>query len=78
MVRQSVAAMRMDMAETQRDMKREGASCSFGLCTTSHGLKRGPDGWSGQYGGYQLCEEHYEKIVDHIAEHGCLPSEVDS
>jgi len=71
----SVGEMRMEQAEAGRDMKREGAMCSHGCCSSSHDLKEGPKGWSGQYGGSMLCEEHYRKIVDYIAEHGCLPSE---
>lgn len=69
--------MRMEQAEYARDAKREGGMCAHGLCTSSHGLKPSPSGYSGQYGGSKLCEEHYREIVDHIARHGCLPSEKD-
>jgi hypothetical protein len=65
----------MEQAEYGRDAKREQAMCAHGCCATSHGLKQGPDGYSGQYGGSMLCEKHYRQVVDHIAEHGCLPSE---
>jgi hypothetical protein len=65
----------MDHADYVRDAKQDKAMCAHGLCTVSHNLKEGPDGYSGPYGGSKLCEQHYKKIVDHIRTHGCLPSE---
>ena len=52
--------------------------CASPLCQTSHGLKEAPDGYIGRYGGHHLCEKHYREVVDHIANHGCLPSEKDT
>jgi len=66
---------RMEQADLARDAKKEGAMCANGCCQRSHGLKQAPDGYRGRYGGHKLCAEHYRKIVDYIAEHGCLPSE---
>ena len=75
----SVGAMRMEQAEYGRDAKREQAMCSHGVCSSSHGLKEGPKGWRGQYGGTMLCEKHYEEVVDSLLnsliQHGCAPWE---
>lgn len=72
-------AMRMEQAELARDQKREEAMCAFSLCSKSHHLKEAPDGYTGQYGGHMLCEEHYEQVVDnlleHLKEHDCAPWE---
>lgn len=75
----SVGEMRMEQAEMGRDMKREEAMCAYGGCTSSHGLKEGPKGYRGTYGGHMLCEEHYQRVVDRLLEsldeHGCAPWE---
>jgi len=73
----SVQEMKVEQADLARDAKKEGAMCASAACQRSHGLKQGPDGYRGRYGGHKLCAEHYRKIVDYIAKHGCLPSEND-
>jgi hypothetical protein len=81
----------MEQADLARDAKKDGAMCASASCTRSHGLKEAPSlkrrdkgsnseqqprpQWTGRYGGHKLCAEHYRKIVDYIAKHGCLPSE---
>jgi len=78
---QSVGEMRMEQAEYARDAKREESMCSFGGCMSSHGLRKGPKGWTGQYGGNQLCTKCYPKVVDRLVasldEHGCAPWELE-
>lgn len=74
-MRQSIGEMRLDQADLARDAKKEEAMCAAGTCTRSHGLKDAPKGYRGPYGGHMLCAEHYREVVDHIAKHGCLPSE---
>lgn len=74
-MRRSVGEMRLDQADLARDAKKEQAMCACGGCTSSHGLKDGPKGYRGPYGGNNLCEQHYHEVLDYIAENGCLPSE---
>jgi len=78
-MRQTIGQMRMDQADYARDSKKEESMCAYGLCTASHGLKEGPKGYRGQYGGNQLCPKHYPKVVDKLLasldEHGCAPWE---
>lgn len=64
----NVNEMRMEQAESARDMKRERAMCAFGGCQSSHGLREGPKGWTGRYGGNMLCEKHYRTVVDRLTE----------
>lgn len=71
----SVGQMRLDQADLARDAKKEQAMCAKGLCTSSGGLRPAPSGFSGQYGGHKVCQDCYESLCDHIAKHGCLPSE---
>ena len=77
--RQSVGQMRIDQADYARDAKKEQAMCAHATCSSSHGLKQGPSGYRGRYGGSMLCEEHYPKVVDRLLasldEHGCAPWE---
>lgn len=70
-------SMRLDQADLARDAKKEQAMCASAICTASHKLKPAPSGYRGRYGGDQLCPKHYRQVVDHIAAHGCLPSEHD-
>jgi hypothetical protein len=70
----SIGEMRMDSAEMQRDMKREGASCAKGLCTAP-ASRDGPKGYVGDYGGSRLCDSCYEEVVDYLGKHGHLPNE---
>jgi hypothetical protein len=43
----SVGEMRMEQAEHGRDAKRENAMCAYGGCMASHGLTKGPKGYTG-------------------------------
>ena len=73
--RKSVGEMKQEQADFARDAKKEEAMCASALCQVSHGLKEGPDGYRGKYGGSHLCEKHYKQVVDYIRDEGCLPSE---
>lgn len=70
----STGEMRMEQAEMQRDMKREGASCAKGVCTATP-VRQAPDGYSGPYGGSHVCASCYKELVDYLAKHGHLPNE---
>ena len=78
---QSVGEMRMEQAEYARDAKREQGMCAQATCMNSYGLRDGPKGWTGGYGGSKLCPKCYPGVVDRLLasldEHGCAPWERD-
>lgn len=52
---------RQDFADFARDAKKEGGMCAFSLCTRLP-KKTVPDGWTGRYGGNEVCMKHAKKL----------------